>query len=51
MDEERRSSMSMRKRPSTLQVVITLALLGVVSSALAQVGRRLHLEDTCPHLW
>jgi hypothetical protein len=29
--------MSARKRPSTLRVVITLALLGVVSSALAQV--------------
>jgi PAP2 superfamily len=37
MHEERRSIMSARKRPSTLRVVITLALLGVVSSALAQV--------------
>jgi hypothetical protein len=37
MDEERRSSMSVRKRHFPLRVVITVAFLGVVSSALAQV--------------
>ena len=37
MDEERRASMSIRKRHLPLRIVITLLLLGVVSSALAQV--------------
>ena len=37
MDEEGRTIMSTCKRLSAMFVVITLALLGVVSSALAQV--------------
>jgi hypothetical protein len=37
MDEERRASMSIRKRHLPLRIVITLVLLGVVSSALVQI--------------
>jgi hypothetical protein len=52
MDEERRASMSIRKRHLPLRIVITLVLLGVVSSALAQVEPKAGTWKTqCPPLW